>query len=82
MARERAAGRPVDVEFLSQSAEDPIPLPNESVDTIAMTWTLCSIPDAAKALEQMKRVLKRSGQMIFVEHGHSPEPESNVFMPF
>lgn len=73
MARERAASLPVNVEFLSQSAEDPIPLPNESVDTIVMTWTLCSIPNAAKALEQMKRVLKRSGQLIFVEHGRAPD---------
>jgi len=73
MARERAARRPVNVEFLSQSAEDPIPLPNESVDTLLMTWTLCSIPNAAKALAQMKRVLKRSGQLIFVEHGRAPD---------
>jgi ubiquinone/menaquinone biosynthesis C-methylase UbiE len=73
MARERAAGQPVNVEFLSQSAEDPIPLPSDSVDTIVMTWTLCSIPNAAKALEQMKRVLKRSGQLIFVEHGRAPD---------
>lgn len=73
MARERAARPPVNVEFLSQSAEDPIPLPNESVDTILMTWTLCSIPNAAKALAQMKRVLKRSGQLIFVEHGRAPD---------
>jgi ubiquinone/menaquinone biosynthesis C-methylase UbiE len=73
MARERAAGRPVDVEFLSRSAEDPIPLPNESVDTIVMTWTLCSISNPPKALEQMKRVLKRSGQLIFVEHGRPPD---------
>jgi ubiquinone/menaquinone biosynthesis C-methylase UbiE len=73
MARERAAGQPVDVEFLSQSAEDPIPLPSESVDTIVMTWTLCSIPNASKALEQMKRVLKPSGQLIFVEHGRAPD---------
>jgi ubiquinone/menaquinone biosynthesis C-methylase UbiE len=73
MARERAAGRPVDVEFLSQSAENPIPLPNESVDTIVMTWTLCSISNPPKALQQMKRVLKRSGQLIFVEHGRAPD---------
>jgi ubiquinone/menaquinone biosynthesis C-methylase UbiE len=73
MARERAASLPVNVEFLSQSAEDPIPLPNESVDTIVMTWTLCSIPNAPKALEKMKRVLKPGGQLIFVEHGRAPD---------
>ena len=73
MARERAAGRPVDVKFLSQSAEDPIPLPNESVDTIVMTWTLCSIANPAKELEQMKQVLKPGGHLIFVEHGRAPD---------
>lgn len=73
MARERAVGQPVNVEFLSQSAEDPIPLPNESVDTIVMTWTLCSIPNPAKALEQMKRLLKPGGNLIFVEHGRAPD---------
>lgn len=73
MARERATGRPVNVEFLSQSAEDPIPLPSESVDTIVMTWTLCSIPNAPKALEQMRRVLKPGGKLIFIEHGRAPD---------
>jgi ubiquinone/menaquinone biosynthesis C-methylase UbiE len=73
MARKRAATRPINVEFLSQSAEEPLPLPNESVDTIVMTWTLCSIPNAPKALEQMKRVLKPGGHLIFVEHGRAPD---------
>lgn len=73
VARKRAAGRTVDVEFLSQSAEEPVPLPNESVDTIVMTWTLCSIPNAPKALEQVKRVLKPGGNLIFVEHGRAPD---------
>jgi ubiquinone/menaquinone biosynthesis C-methylase UbiE len=74
MARERAAGQPVEVEFVSQSAEEPIALADESMDTIVMTWTLCSIPDPAKALQQMKRVLKRSGRLIFIEHGRAPDP--------
>ena len=73
MARERAASLPVNVEFLSQSAEELLPLPNGSMDTIVMTWTLCSIANAPKALEQMKRVLKPSGQLIFVEHGRAPD---------
>jgi ubiquinone/menaquinone biosynthesis C-methylase UbiE len=40
---------------------------------VVVTWTLCSIPNPAKALEQMKRVLKRSGRLIFIEHGRSPD---------
>jgi ubiquinone/menaquinone biosynthesis C-methylase UbiE len=71
MARKRA-GR-INVEFLSQSAEEPLPLENATIDTIVLTWTLCSIPNPAKALEEMKRVLKASGKLIFVEHGRSPD---------
>jgi ubiquinone/menaquinone biosynthesis C-methylase UbiE len=73
-ARKRTRGEPMEVEFLSQSAEEPLPFPDSSIDTIVMTWTLCSIPNAAKALQQMKRILKASGRLIFLEHGRAPDP--------
>ena len=71
MARNRA-GR-IDVEFLLQSAENPLPLPSGSIDTVVLTWTLCSIPDPQKALQEMKRALRPDGQLIFVEHGRAPD---------
>ena len=74
MARARMLAAPVDVEFLSQSAEDPVPLADSSVDTVVITWTLCSIANAPKALQQIKRVLKADGRLIFVEHGRAPDP--------
>lgn len=61
------------VEFLTQSAEEPILLASASIDTAVVTWTLCSIPNPAKALQQVKRVLKDNGHLIFVEHGHAPD---------
>ena len=64
---------PIKIEFLSQSAEERLPLPNGSMDTVVVTWTLCSVVDAPKALQQVNRVLKASG-LIFVEHGRAPDP--------
>lgn len=73
MARKRVAGQTVKVEFLPQSAEEPLPLSDKSIDTVVIPWTLCSISDAPRALQQMKRVLKPSGRLIFVEHGRAPD---------
>ena len=74
MARQRATTGRGKVEFLTQSAEEPLPLASETIDTVVVTWTVCSLPNAAKALQEMKRVLKGSGRLIFVEHGRAPDP--------
>lgn len=73
-ARRRVSEASIEMEILTQSAEDAVPLPDASVDTVLITWTLCSIPNAAKALQQMKRVLKPDGRLIFIEHGYAPDP--------
>ncbi len=74
IACKRAAAGSMKVEFLSQSAEEPLPLAKAGMDTAVVTWTLCSIPNAASALQEMKRVLKPSGRLIFLEHGRAPDP--------
>ncbi|HEX8984004.1 MAG TPA: class I SAM-dependent methyltransferase [Bryobacteraceae bacterium] len=74
MARRRAAVTPVQVEFLPLSAEQPLPLSDETIDTVVVTWSLCSIENAPKALQEMKRVLKTNGRLIFLEHGRAPDP--------
>jgi ubiquinone/menaquinone biosynthesis C-methylase UbiE len=79
LARKRAAAGSTKVEFLSQSADEPLPLANASMDTVVLTWTLCSIPNAPNALQEMKRVLKPGGRMIFLEHGHSPDQNVAVW---
>ncbi len=73
MARRRAAQADVPVDLMQGSAT-AIPLDNDSVDMVVMTWTLCSIPDPLTALREMRRVLKPGGALLFVEHGLSPEP--------
>ena len=73
IARRRAAASGIPAELLQASAT-AIPLSDDAVDTIVMTWTLCSIPDPLAALREMRRVLKPDGNLYFVEHGLSPEP--------
>lgn len=73
MALKRASVAPFEVTFFRQSAEDRLPLADSSMDTIVMTWTLCSIPNPTAALWQMRRVLKPNGRLIFVEHGRSTD---------
>jgi ubiquinone/menaquinone biosynthesis C-methylase UbiE len=70
-AKARAAAFPV--QLVCQSAER-LPFPDAAIDTVVTTWTLCSIADPAAALREMKRVLKPGGELLFAEHGYSPEP--------
>ena len=51
-----------------------IGLPDASADAVVSTWTLCSIPDAAAALHEIRRVLKPGAALHFVEHGIAPDP--------
>ena len=70
LARERAKAATVPVSLVRASAEE-IPFPGSILDTVVMTWTLCSIADPASALAEIQRVLKPGGQLLFVEHGRA-----------
>lgn len=72
MAERNAKNARRPVHFLKASAEQ-IPLEDETADTVVTTWTLCTIPHARLALEEIRRVLKPSGRLLFVEHGLAPE---------
>ena len=79
MATKKASTVPFEVKFFRQSAEEMLPLADSSIDTIVVTWTLCSIPNPLVALQQMKRVLKENGRMIFIEHGRSADAKVRVW---
>jgi ubiquinone/menaquinone biosynthesis C-methylase UbiE len=71
-AQSNLAASPVSVTWLDLPGEK-VPLADHSVETILLTFTLCTIPDWRAALQQMMRVLKPGGKLLFVEHGESPD---------
>lgn len=72
MARKRAEEAGIEVDWLALSSEK-IPLPDASVDSIVITYTMCTIPDVHSALLEMGRVLKSEGRLYFSEHGLAPD---------
>ncbi|QZD95329.1 class I SAM-dependent methyltransferase [Qipengyuania gelatinilytica] len=71
-ARERAEARGWEHD-IRQGYGENIPFPDSSFDTAVCTYTLCSVEDPAKVLEELRRVLKPRGRLLFLEHGKSPE---------
>ena len=71
-AKNRVAAAPFELEWLDLPGEE-IPLDNNSVDTVVLTYTLCTIPDWLSAVKQMRRVLKPGGKLLFSEHGKAPD---------
>lgn len=72
IAQKNAAEHHLDAEFIQSGAES-IPLENDSADTVVMTFTMCTIPGVELALEEIRRVLKPGGKLIFCEHGEAPD---------
>ena len=54
-------------------ADQPLPFDAGRFDCIVTTWTLCSIPEPAIALAEMRRVLKSGGRYLFIEHGRASD---------
>jgi ubiquinone/menaquinone biosynthesis C-methylase UbiE len=62
----------LEIEFLECGAES-IPLPDKSIDTVLITYTMCTIPDVALSNSEIIRVLKDDGKLLFCEHGLAPD---------
>ena len=71
-AKRAIARQALPVELIDAPGE-ALPLEDGSVDTVLLTFTLCTIPDAGQALGEMRRVLKPGGRLVFLEHGLAPD---------
>ena len=60
---------PFPVQRVALPADNQLPFDAARFDCVVTTWTLCSIPDARAALDEMHRVLKPGGLYLFIEHG-------------
>lgn len=61
-----------DVQLINAPAER-VPLASASIDTALVTYALCTIPETAAALREIRRVLKPGGRLVFCEHGLAPD---------
>ena len=72
IAKSIAKKHELEIEFLECGAE-AIPLPDNSIDTVLITYTMCTIPDVELSNLEIMRVLKPEGQLLFCEHGLAPD---------
>ncbi|MDQ2630650.1 MAG: class I SAM-dependent methyltransferase [Actinomycetota bacterium] len=71
--RKRVAESSRSVEVVEAPAER-LPFDDDSFDTVALTLVLCTVPNPAASLQEIKRVLEPDGQFLFLEHVRSPDP--------
>lgn len=74
LAGRRIAGSPVPIRRSGLDGQ-ALPFDDDTFDAALSTWTLCTIPDVAGALGELRRVLKPGGSLHFLEHGLAPDPK-------
>ncbi len=72
LAEKQMGNNQMQIEFVKGFAEE-IPIEDNTIDSIVITYTLCTIPNVIEAFLEFRRVLKPSGKLIFCEHGISPD---------
>ena len=72
MAEKTASENNIDINLIVNGAEE-IKLPQDTIDTVVITYTLCTIPNPIDALKEVKRVMKTDAKILFCEHGIAPD---------
>ncbi len=72
IAARRIAACPVPIDFAGLDAGS-LPAQDDSVDHVLSTWTMCTVPDPARVLAEIRRVLRPGGSLRFAEHGLAPD---------
>ncbi len=72
LAAAREAAFPIPLRFVRGGAES-LAFPDRSFDTVVCTWSLCTISDPDMALQEIRRVLKPNGALLFAEHVAAPD---------
>ena len=73
--RARDAAKAEGLEFdIKEGVAEALPWPDESFDSVVVTFTLCSVQDQGRSLAEARRVLRPGGKLLFLEHGASPDP--------
>ncbi|WP_436838380.1 class I SAM-dependent methyltransferase [Nocardia xishanensis] len=72
LARKRLDRATVPIERAGLDGQS-LPFADNTFDSALSTWTMCTIPDVATALAEVRRVLVPGGTLHFVEHGLAPD---------
>jgi SAM-dependent methyltransferase len=78
LAGKRVADSSIPVERAGLDGQR-LPFADGSFDAALSTWTLCTIPDVAAALGEVRRVLRPGGTLHFLEHGLAPDEDVRVW---
>jgi SAM-dependent methyltransferase len=74
IAAKRLRGSTVPIERAGLDGQS-LPFDDDTFDMALSTWTMCTIPDAVAALQELHRVLRPGGRLHFLEHGLAPDPK-------
>jgi ubiquinone/menaquinone biosynthesis C-methylase UbiE len=73
LAQKQLLETKLNIDFIDLPGER-IPLGEETIDTVVSTFTLCTIPGIMEAIQEVRRVLRRDGELVFFELGLAPDP--------